>query len=212
MTCRAIVTGASSGIGAAVVRKYSAMRYNVLGLSRSTGFDVSSKTAWDALCEKSGRCFDDVVLNAGVMAFSYDEESVMSREILHTNLMGVYYGLDAALRLVNPGGVVIVVSSACHDKPCPETPIYAASKAGVHSMISSFQVRYGSRIRVFGVSPGYVSTNLGGQGGDIPLELTDATMLGRPMSADEIAECIWSLRSGFLGLYGTDVRIDGGQI
>ena len=93
--------------------------------------------------------------------------------LINTNLLGVYYGLYGAPKLLNEGAPICVISSVSAYRPEVDEPLYAALKTGVMSLVRSFGMKYAGKYRVFGVAPGFCKTNLGGQDGKIPQELID---------------------------------------
>lgn len=202
-----LITGASSGIGKALTELYASKGWDVEGLDKENGQAVDKLDTWEKLKPKEK--YDAMVLNAGVAYFDYEKEFKNAEYLVKTNLFGVYYGLVKAPELLSPHSPVCVVSSVSAHRCDPDEPLYAASKAGVSSLVRSFGKRYATSHRVFGVAFGFCKTNLGNQNGHISQQLKDKVPVKRAMSPEEAAEYIRKLMD-FDYLVAEDVIIDGG--
>jgi len=155
---KALVTGASSGIGKALKEELESKGWNVFDFSRSNGLDVRRLEDWK---EVEGK-FDLMVLNAGVADWE-EAPGKKEREVLETNVLGVYYGLALADELMEEGGVIGVIGSVAGVVPQADLPLYRATKAAVRMLALSYAKKYIGRYRVVCISPGYVrDTGLGG--------------------------------------------------
>ena len=76
------------------------------------------------------------------------------------NLTAVWVCTSIAARYLEDGGRVINLSSRAADGPIPGRGHYAAAKAGVTSLTQTFAHELGPRIRVNGISPGAVPTEI----------------------------------------------------
>jgi NAD(P)-dependent dehydrogenase (short-subunit alcohol dehydrogenase family) len=174
----ALVTGSSSGIGAAVAARMAAAGYRVFGASRRgtsavpgvvpLPLDVRDEAAVErcvaGVLERAGR-LDVLVNNAGVMLFGPVEEVPVdgARAIFETNFWGVARMVNAALPALRAagGGHVINVGSIAGRVAVPMNGYYAASKHALvaYSEALRHEVR-GCGIRVALVEPGDVRTDL----------------------------------------------------
>lgn len=174
---RVLVTGASSGIGAATAAHLVAHGYRVFGTSRRPREDAHDGVGWlamdvcsdasvrkaiDAVTAEIGG-LDAVVCNAGIGIFGAVEDVSIedARAQLETNFFGVLRVLRAVLpdmRAARSGRVVIVGSLAGR-APIPFQAHYSASKAAVDALSGALA----NEMRPFGVhvtliEPGDIST------------------------------------------------------
>jgi len=177
----ALVTGASTGIGLAVARRFAAEGATVyltgrrkveleaaveqVG-SRAIGIrsDVSELDDLDRLfaeiTERSGR-LDIVVANAGVGDFGLLGEITEEAYDRTTsiNLKGTVFTVQKALPLLSAGGSVILLSSSAAQRGVPGLGIYAATKAAIRSLARTWAAELAGRgIRVNALTPGPVAT------------------------------------------------------
>lgn len=182
----AIVTGAASGIGAAIGEVLAGAGARVAladldgegaeavgqriresgGEARAFRCDVSTRGEVDALVAKAHAAFGrlDVLCNvAGVPSdgplASVSEEEV--DRVLAINLKSVLFASQAALRVMAPqrSGSIVNVASAVIDAPAPGYGLYAISKAGVASLTQTLALEAGPLgIRVNALAPGATLT------------------------------------------------------
>jgi meso-butanediol dehydrogenase/(S,S)-butanediol dehydrogenase/diacetyl reductase len=193
-----LVTGAGSGIGAAVADRAARDGWRVVICGRRaaaldtvaarTGatpmvVDVTDATAVAELVattvEQLGR-LDGVVANAGVMtAGSILEVTPAEWDLsLRTNLTSVYVLARAALpHLLATGGSIVAVSSIAALRAPSAATAYAVSKAGLVMLVQSIARDFGGQgVRANVVCPGWVRT-----------EMADSEMaeFGAPYGLDE---------------------------
>lgn len=184
----AIVSGASSGIGASIAQLFAEEGANVLvtgreeeaikalagqlgakGLSAShCALDVTVKEQWTTAVEQAVDTYgkvDILVNNAGIAGepVTWAEATITDwHQILATNLTSQYLGIQAVRPSLekNGGGAIVNVSSIAAFIVFPNTqPGYAASKGGGHMLSKSAAVDFASKnIRVNSVHPGLVDT------------------------------------------------------
>jgi hypothetical protein len=180
------ITGASSGIGAALARHYASAD-TVLGLAarrkdelqvlaaRLPGesalypLDVSDSAALEAAAKDFVARFgvpDLVIANAGVSVGTHGEEFrdvAKLRRVLDVNLAG----LAATLAAFAPGmraagrGTLAGIASVAGFRGLPGAGAYSASKAGAIAWLESLRTELaGSGVAVVTICPGYVDTPL----------------------------------------------------
>jgi NAD(P)-dependent dehydrogenase (short-subunit alcohol dehydrogenase family) len=147
-----LVTGASSGIGAAVAARLAARGFAVFGTSRKARPDGPSGLSWlvmdvddeasvqqgvSRVLDAAGR-LDALVCNAGFGIFgSVEEVSIeRARHQLETNFFGTLRTLRAALPPMRSAGSgrIVVVGSLAGRAPIPFQAHYSASKAAVDAL------------------------------------------------------------------------------
>jgi NAD(P)-dependent dehydrogenase (short-subunit alcohol dehydrogenase family) len=181
-----IVTGASQGIGAGIVRAFLARGYNVVGTARNAiksselsasdhlalidgdigQFETAQKVAELAL--KKFGSIDAVVANAGIFLVKpftkYTAEDF--RALVSTNLAGFIYIAQLAVKQMQGqkrGGSIVSISAALADNPIIGVPasVPMITKGGLNAVIRSLALEYANEhIRFNAVAPGVVETPL----------------------------------------------------
>jgi short-subunit dehydrogenase len=203
------VTGASSGIGLEVARRFAAAGASVAlvartkakldEVARSLGaraaafpLDVSDLAALEKLpadvAKKLGGC-DVVVNNAGVnhRGPAADRTPAELVEVVTTNLSAPMVLSRAALPFMKNGGAIVNVASLAGMVPVPDEAAYCASKAGLRAFSRALGVELAPRgIHVGVVSPGPVDTPFFGDVSHVP-----PIVFSQPMSSPgEVAEAV----------------------
>ncbi|HVF40963.1 MAG TPA: SDR family NAD(P)-dependent oxidoreductase [Gemmatimonadaceae bacterium] len=186
---RALVTGASRGIGAATVRALAAAGADVAVGYRNRVADADAVVAEAQLAGvRAVACAADVgnqtgaqrlidtaaselggldifVANAGI--WPSDDVSVERmgedrwRRTLRENLDSIFFTTRAAVRAISDGGQIVLVSSTAGQRGEAGHADYAASKGAVISFTKSLAVELGPRqINVNCVAPGWVDTEM----------------------------------------------------
>jgi 3-oxoacyl-[acyl-carrier protein] reductase len=124
--------------------------------------------AIDGAAQELGR-LDILINNAGVGVFSNVADMSLEqwRDVIETNLSGVFYCCNAAIPHLRRagGGWIINISSLAGTNPFAGGAAYCASKAGLNVFSEALmqEVRY-DNIRVSTVAPGSVGTGFAGRG------------------------------------------------
>jgi 3-oxoacyl-[acyl-carrier protein] reductase len=182
----AVVTGGASGIGEATALTLAAAGARVvvadideagaektaaaIGEAGGSGVavrcDVSRRADVDAAVDRAAADFGRLDAMCNVAGIPIDttiadtSEEQLERGIA-INLKGVFYGCQAALRVMGPqgSGSIVNVSSAGIDAPAKGYGVYAMTKAGVAMLTKTLAVEAGPLgIRVNAIAPGATIT------------------------------------------------------
>src|ERR671935_1611988 len=155
----ALVTGAASGIGAAIVTLLESSGCEVLALDLRDGFDVRDPGAWERVGAVELAC-----LNAGVTTREHDIRSVSDhayRRIVGANVDGVVFGVRRLAAIQEPGSAIVITASLAGLVAAPQDPLYTLTKHAVVGFVRSVAPQLAERgIRIDAVAPGFVDTPL----------------------------------------------------
>jgi 3-oxoacyl-[acyl-carrier protein] reductase len=228
----ALVTGASRGIGRAIAEELARAGASVvIGYrsgadeaeevataigGRAVQADVSDAEQARRLVEEAGD-LDVLVNNAGLtrdglIARMPDEDW---REVIDTNLGGVFYTCRAAARgmMRKRSGSIVNISSIVGVHGNPGQTNYSAAKAGIIGFTKALARELGSRtVRANVIAPGYISTRLTDVLPDeLKQAMLDNTPLGRLGDPGDVAGAVRFLASDEAAfITGEVLLVDGG--
>lgn len=232
------ITGGSSGIGKAAVRKFAGTGDRVAftflhseaaarALESETGAfairaDVSDSAqvnrARDAILSRFGR-IDVLVCAAGVAGkgLLMDQTDEAYDRIMNTNLFGTFAAIRAVLpcMIERRGGSIVTVSSMWGETGGACEALYSASKAGIIGLTRAVAKEVGSAgIRVNCISPGVIDTPMNADLSPEDVDsLVEETPLGRIGMAEEVAEAICFLAGEGAGfITGQVLPVNGGIV
>jgi len=225
----AVVTGASQGIGAAVVEAYRKLGYAVVANSRSitpsgdagilaVAGDIADPAVGARVIDQALATFgrvDTLVNNAGVfVAKPFTEYTAADFDVVTgVNLRGFFEVTQRAIAamLEVGGGHVVNVTTSLTDHANSAVPSALASltKGGLNSVTKSLAIEYAARgVRVNAVSPGIIRTPMH------PASTHDALAglhpVGRMGDTSDIVDAVVYLE-GAPFVTGEILHVDGGQ-
>ena len=224
----AVITGASQGIGAGLVRGFLDRGYRVVANSRSIAIgpsadvlavagDIADPAVADRVIggavETFGRV-DTLVNNAGIFIgkpfTDYTEADFAAK--ISVNLAGFFHVSQRAVRqmLAQGGGHIVNITTTLVDQPVKGLPSALASltKGGLDAVTRSLAIEYADRgIRVNAVAPGVIRTPM--HTPETLALLAAMHPLGRLGEVDEIVDAVLYLESAAF-LTGETLHVDGG--
>lgn len=236
----AVVTGASSGIGAGIARAFGAQGATVIvnyasskagadavvaSIEAAGGKAVALQADMSKAAEVAGLfervkadygTLDILVNNAGVAVFEMVTE--MTEDAFHkqfnVNVLGYFLAIREALKVFEDGGSIINISSILSTDPYLASSVYAATKGAVDTLTFALARELGPRgIRVNAILPGHTNTpaTAGNFDGDFGKMLIAGTPLGRFGEPEDIAPVAVFLASGDAHwVTGESLRAAGG--
>jgi len=228
-----IVTGASQGIGAGVVKAFLARGYNVVGTARSATksrelspsdhlalidgdigqFEAAQKVAELAIWKFSS--IDAVVANAGIFVVKPFTEYTADdlHALVSTNLAGFIYITQLAVKQMQAqktGGSIVSITAALLDNPILGEPasLSMITKGGVDAGLRSLALEYArEHIRFNAVAPGIVATSLHTDNSKEYLE--SRSPMGTVSTVEDIASAVVYLTEA-RQITGEVLHVDGG--
>lgn len=224
-----IVTGASQGIGAGLVKAYRERDYRVVANSRSikpsddpdvlaVAGDISKPETARQVVDEAMRRFgriDSLINNAGIFIGKrfpdYTEADFIN--MLSVNLAGFFYVTQGAIaEMARQGsGHIVNITTSLVDQANSKSPSALASltKGGLNSVVKSLAIEYAPRgVRVNAVAPGVIKTPM--HGAEKYEALAKFHPLGRMGEISDIVDAVLYLESaGFVT--GEILHVDGGQ-
>jgi len=202
----AIVTGASSGIGAATAQALAREGATVVGGARrpeliaapveGRELDVTDPASCERFVEDTAREGLDILVNAAGLALGRDPFDRSTEEderiVLETNVNGLIRMTRLCLPHVRDGGHIVNIGSIAGRQAYPNGALYVTSKFAVRGFTYALREDLlGRPIRITTVDPGLVETNFSRIRFRGDEETARQVYEGvEAMTPDDIAECV----------------------
>ncbi|WP_395944621.1 SDR family oxidoreductase [Brevundimonas sp.] len=236
---RALVTGASRGIGAAIARRLAADGADVaityeksadkaealaaelralgrtaVAIQADAGSTAGANAAVDGAVAGLGG-IDILVNNAGVArAGAFAEQSIEDIDaLLNVNVRGVFLTTQAALKHIPDGGRIVTIGSNVGTRvPFAGLTVYSASKSALESFNRGLARELGLRaITVNLVRPGPTDTDMNPAEGPLSAMVLPTVAVGRYGRVEEVAAAVAFLAGPDAGyITGDGILVDGG--
>lgn len=237
----ALITGGTSGMGFATAQEFinegatviltgrtkdsvenavAKLGTKSIGIVSNAG-DMTDVLSLQEQIKKHTDTLDIVFVNAGYGKFASIEmaDEAHFDELFNMLVKGTFFTVQQMLPLIHKGGAIILNTSFVTEFGIENFSVYSAAKSAVQSFIKTFSSECTSKnIRVNGISPGYIKTNIFNNTG-LTAEQINGTVesiiptlpfkrFGEPV---EIAKTVLFLASDDASyIHGSEIVIDGG--
>ncbi|MEH1923231.1 SDR family oxidoreductase [Nostoc sp.] len=236
---RALITGGSRGIGAAIVKRLASVGADVaftytsspdraneivqaaqaLGVQalaiQADSADASAVVAAveDTVNKLGG--IDILVNNAGVLAIGPIDDFTLADfdRTFAINVRAVFVATQAAVKHMKEGGRIINIGSTNAERmPFPGGGVYAMSKSALQGLVQGLSRDLGPRgITINNVQPGPIATDMNPSEGEFAEMLKKQIAVARYGTVDEVAGLVAYLAGPESGyITGANLMIDGG--
>ena len=232
-----LITGASGGIGSALVKKFVSLGANVLGSGTKTEklelikkqypnikvkkFDINNHSEieefMDSVSLELGG-LDVLINNAGI---NIDNLSIRMKveewkRVIDVNLTSTFLLSKYAIKkmLKNKFGRIVNITSVVGHVGNLGQPNYSASKAGIIGMSKSLAIEYAKKnITVNCVSPGFIVSDMTkGIADKVKLYLTSRIPMGKFGTGEDVSNCVAFLSSEQASyVTGETIHVNGGM-
>lgn len=222
-----LVTGAASGIGAAVLQLLRERSVPAIGWDLRPNetcyphpVDIRDEEAVDAAVAALPDRLSGVINCAGIgLRGTLLEHPVEAfRRVIDVNVVGTAAVARAAHSRLRPGGVFVAVGSVAGTVPLAKRSAYCASKAAVAMLAACLASEWtNDHIQVLCVSPGFVAGGMavdGSRAGATNLEHVLARTPTRSLvPMEDLTEILFLAATGkFRSVSGSEIVVDGGFV
>ena len=234
---KVLITGATGGIGGALIKKF--LKYNASVLGTGTNleklknlkeefpsliteqFNISKHDKIDEFVDKASSDLgglDILINNAGITKdnLSLRMKSDEWQNVIDINLSSTFYLCKAAIKkmLKNKYGRIVNITSIVGHTGNVGQGNYSASKAGVVAMSKSLAIEYAKKnITINCVSPGFISTKMTEKiSEEIKAQLMSKIPMNRLGSGEDVSNTVVFLSSDLSSyITGETIHVNGGM-
>ena len=234
---KVLITGATGGIGGALIKKF--LKYNASVLGTGTNleklknlkeefpsliteqFNISKHDKIDEFVDKASSDLgglDILINNAGITKdnLSLRMKSDEWQNVIDINLSSTFYLCKAAIKkmLKNKYGKIVNITSIVGHTGNVGQGNYSASKAGVVAMSKSLAIEYAKKnITINCVSPGFISTKMTEKiSEEIKAQLMSKIPMNRLGSGEDVSNTVVFLSSDLSSyITGETIHVNGGM-
>ena len=209
---RALVTGGTGRIGAAITAQLEDAGWSVLAAGRADGDvalpEVARRLADRAVAELGGI---DLLVNGAAEGFAPKSALELTEEdwdlAFGATAKGTFFVTQAAApHLRESGGTIVMIEDVAAYQPWPSFAAHCAAKAAQAMLTRVFARALAPEVRVCGIAPGSVAVEPDQEG-----RRAAETLLGRVGSPEDVANAVVFLAgAGFVT--GTSLVVDGGRL
>ena len=232
-----LITGASGGIGSALVKKFVSLGANVLGSGTKTEklelikkqypnikvkkFDINNHSEIEEFIDSVSLelgGLDVLINNAGI---NIDNLSIRMKveewkKVIDVNLTSTFLLSKYAIKkmLKNKFGRIVNIASVVGHVGNLGQPNYSASKAGIIGMSKSLAIEYAKKnITINCVSPGFIVSDMTmGIADKVKLYLTSRIPMGKFGTGEDVSNCVAFLSSEQASyITGETMHVNGGM-
>lgn len=237
----ALITGGTNGMGFATAQEFinqgakviitgrsketvnkavESLGLNAVGIVSNAGklsdiFDLQNQV------QMHTNTLDVLFVNAGYGKFAPIEmvDEAHFDELFNMLVKGTFFTVQQMLPIMNVGSSIILNTSFVTEFGIENFSVYSAAKSAVQSFIKTFSSECtAKKIRVNGISPGYIKTNIFNNTGLTPDQIEGAVASITPTlpfkrfgEASEIAKTVLFLASDDASyIHGAEILVDGG--
>ena len=234
---KVLITGATGGIGGALIKKFLTYNASVLGTGTNLEklknlkeefpsliteqFNISKHDKIDEFVDKASSDLgglDILINNAGITKdnLSLRMKSDEWQNVIDINLSSTFYLCKAAIKkmLKNKYGRIVNITSIVGHTGNVGQGNYSASKAGVVAMSKSLAIEYAKKnITINCVSPGFISTKMTEKiSEEIKAQLMSKIPMNRLGSGEDVSNTVVFLSSDLSSyITGETIHVNGGM-
>ena len=209
---RALVTGGTGRLGAAIARRLEHEGSSVLAAGRRDG-DISRPDQARALVERAVRELGGLELLVHAAGDGFEARAIENvteadwDAALGVTVKGTFFTTQAAApQLRAAGGTVIVIEDVAAYEPWPSFAPHCAAKAAQAMLTRVLARALAPEVRVCGIAPGAVAVDPGQEA-----RRAAESLLGRVGRPEDVAEAVLYL-AGAEFVTGSTLVVDGGRL